>query len=76
MFCMHAFVGESNTGKIQENMRTAIGGKMSLYCLGFGNDVDYSFLDVMSKQNKGLARRIFEASDAAAQLQVRVPLPH
>uniref|UniRef100_A0A3P8QB32 Inter-alpha-trypsin inhibitor heavy chain 3 n=1 Tax=Astatotilapia calliptera TaxID=8154 RepID=A0A3P8QB32_ASTCA len=61
--------GERNTGKIQENMRTAIGGKMSLYCLGFGNDVDYSFLDVMSKQNKGLARRIFEASDAAAQLQ-------
>uniref|UniRef100_A0A3P8QBF5 Inter-alpha-trypsin inhibitor heavy chain 3 n=1 Tax=Astatotilapia calliptera TaxID=8154 RepID=A0A3P8QBF5_ASTCA len=61
--------GESNTGKIQENMRTAIGGNMSLYCLGFGNDVDYSFLDVMSKQNKGLARRIFEASDAAAQLQ-------
>ncbi|XP_024658324.2 inter-alpha-trypsin inhibitor heavy chain H3 [Maylandia zebra] len=61
--------GESNTGKIQENMRTAIGGNMSLYCLGFGNNVDYSFLDVMSKQNKGLARRIFEASDAAAQLQ-------
>ncbi|XP_076739910.1 inter-alpha-trypsin inhibitor heavy chain H3 isoform X4 [Maylandia zebra] len=61
--------GERNTGKIQENVRTAIGGKMSLYCLGFGNDVDYSFLDVMSKQNKGLARRIFEASDAAAQLQ-------
>lgn len=43
---------------------------MSLFCLGFGNDVDYSFLDVMSKQNKGLARRIFEASDASLQLQV------
>lgn len=73
---MHAFVGVSNIGKIQENVRTAIGGNMSLYCLGFGNDVDYSFLDVMSRQNKGLARRIFEASDAVAQLQVRVPLPH
>lgn len=73
---MHAFVGESNIGKIQENVRTAIGGNMSLYCLGFGNDVDYSFLDVMSRQNKGLARRIFEASDAVVQLQVRVPLPH
>ncbi|MEQ2229645.1 hypothetical protein ILYODFUR_020915 [Ilyodon furcidens] len=42
---------------------------MSLFCLGFGNDVDYNFLDVMSKQNKGLARRIYEASDAALQLQ-------
>lgn len=51
-------------------MRSAIGENMSLFCLGFGNDVDYSFLDVMSRQNKGLARRIFEASDASLQLQV------
>ncbi|XP_028261033.1 inter-alpha-trypsin inhibitor heavy chain H3a isoform X2 [Parambassis ranga] len=61
--------GESNITKIQENVRSAIGGNMSLFCLGFGDDVDYSFLDVMSKQNKGLARRIFEASDATLQLQ-------
>ncbi|XP_024916177.1 inter-alpha-trypsin inhibitor heavy chain H3-like isoform X1 [Cynoglossus semilaevis] len=61
--------GETNTKKIQENVQSAIGGKMSLFSLGFGNDVDYSFLDVMSKQNKGIARRIFEASDAALQLQ-------
>lgn len=43
---------------------------MSLFCLGFGNDVDYSFLDVMSRENKGVARRIFEGSDAVLQLQV------
>lgn len=43
---------------------------MSLFCLGFGDYVDYSFLDVMSKENKGLARRIYEASDATLQLQV------
>ncbi|XP_047202366.1 inter-alpha-trypsin inhibitor heavy chain H3-like isoform X1 [Girardinichthys multiradiatus] len=61
--------GESHIPNIQENMHSAIGGNMSLFCLGFGNDVDYSFLDVMSKQNKGLARRIYEASDAALQLQ-------
>ncbi|KAM7402532.1 hypothetical protein PAMP_017760 [Pampus punctatissimus] len=61
--------GVSNLQTIQENVRSAVGGKMSLFCLGFGNDVDYAFLDVMSKQNKGLARRIFEASDAAVQLQ-------
>ncbi|KAM9362164.1 inter-alpha-trypsin inhibitor heavy chain H3-like [Symphorus nematophorus] len=61
--------GESHIPNIQENVRTAIGGNMSLFCLGFGNDVDYSFLDVMSKQNKGLARRIFEGSDATLQLQ-------
>lgn len=68
--CLCAFKGESNPLKIQENVRSAIGGNMSLFCLGFGDDVDYSFLDVMSKQNKGLARRIYEGSDATLQLQV------
>ncbi|XP_059185015.1 inter-alpha-trypsin inhibitor heavy chain H3-like [Centropristis striata] len=62
-------VGESNTPKLQENVRSAIGGNMSLFCLGFGNDVVFSFLDVMAKENNGLARRIFEGSDAAIQLQ-------
>ncbi|KAM8866968.1 inter-alpha-trypsin inhibitor heavy chain H3-like [Synchiropus picturatus] len=54
---------------IYRNVQEAIGGNMSLHCLGFGNNVDYSFLDVMSKQNKGIARRIYEASDAVVQLQ-------
>jgi len=77
------FLGVSSIPLIQENVRTAIGGNMSLFCLGFGNDVDYGFLDVMAKQNKGVARRIYEASDATLQLQVRfccawrcVCLPH
>ncbi|XP_076607588.1 inter-alpha-trypsin inhibitor heavy chain H3-like [Chaetodon auriga] len=61
--------GESHLPNIQRNVHSAIGGNMSLFCLGFGNDVDYSFLDVMSRQNKGLARRIFEGSDAMLQLQ-------
>uniref|UniRef100_A0A8C7ZFC1 Inter-alpha-trypsin inhibitor heavy chain H3 n=1 Tax=Oryzias sinensis TaxID=183150 RepID=A0A8C7ZFC1_9TELE len=61
--------GVSDLPSIQNNVRSAIGGNISLFCLGFGNDVDYSFLDVLSKQNQGLARRIFEASDAALQLQ-------
>lgn len=62
--------GVSDLKVIQKDVQSAIGGKMSLFCLGFGNDVDYSFLDVMSRQNKGLARRIFLGSDAALQLQV------
>ncbi|XP_026163878.1 inter-alpha-trypsin inhibitor heavy chain H3a [Mastacembelus armatus] len=61
--------GEPRPQRIQENVRSAIEGSMSLFCLGFGNDVDYSFLDVMSKENKGMARRIYEASDATLQLQ-------
>ncbi|XP_028853572.1 inter-alpha-trypsin inhibitor heavy chain H3-like isoform X2 [Denticeps clupeoides] len=65
----HPSSGETNTEKIQENVRAAIGGNMTLFCLGFGYDLDYAFLDVMAKQNDGAARRIYEASDAALQLQ-------
>ncbi|TRZ01826.1 hypothetical protein DNTS_026174 [Danionella cerebrum] len=61
--------GVTSTSKIQENVRNAINGSMSLFCLGFGYDVDYTFLDTMAKQNGGLARRVYEASDAALQLQ-------
>ncbi|CAB1314808.1 unnamed protein product [Coregonus sp. 'balchen'] len=61
--------GESSVPQIQKNVLGAMGGNMSLFCLGFGNDVDYSFLDVMSRQNQGLARRIYEGSDATVQLQ-------
>lgn len=68
-----AIKGVYSIAKIQENVRNAMGGKMTLFCLGFGNDVDYSFLDKMSKENKGFARRIFEGSDAALQLQVKGP---
>ncbi|XP_066526181.1 inter-alpha-trypsin inhibitor heavy chain H3 isoform X2 [Hoplias malabaricus] len=61
--------GEQHLPLIQENVRNATGGNMSLFCLGFGYDLDYAFLDVLAKQNDGLARRIYEASDAALQLQ-------
>ncbi|XP_060766436.1 inter-alpha-trypsin inhibitor heavy chain H3 isoform X2 [Neoarius graeffei] len=61
--------GETNPSVIQENVRNAIGGNMSLFCLGFGFDVQYGFLDAMANQNNGLARRIYEASDAVLQLQ-------
>ena len=71
MCCHIIHAGESHIPKIQENVREAINGKMSLFCLGFGNLVDYSFLDVMAQENKGLARRIYEDSDATAQLQVQ-----
>ncbi|KAM6979733.1 inter-alpha-trypsin inhibitor heavy chain H3a [Aplochiton taeniatus] len=61
--------GETNLPTIQENVRRAIDGNMSLFCLGFGNDVQFSFLDVLARQNQGLARKIFEGSDATIQLQ-------
>ncbi|KAI1890884.1 hypothetical protein AGOR_G00158200 [Albula goreensis] len=61
--------GESRIDRIQENAKAAMGGNMTLFCLGFGFDVDFNFLDVMARQNNGLGRRIYEDSDAALQLQ-------
>uniref|UniRef100_A0A3B3V375 Inter-alpha-trypsin inhibitor heavy chain H3 n=1 Tax=Poecilia latipinna TaxID=48699 RepID=A0A3B3V375_9TELE len=61
--------GETSAEKIQEKVRLANAGAMSLFSLGFGNDVDYSLLDVLSRENKGIARRIFEGSDAVVQLK-------
>uniref|UniRef100_A0A8C8TGX4 Inter-alpha-trypsin inhibitor heavy chain H3 n=1 Tax=Peromyscus maniculatus bairdii TaxID=230844 RepID=A0A8C8TGX4_PERMB len=64
-----ANTGESRPQKIQENVRNAIGGKFPLYNLGFGNNLNYNFLETMALENNGLARRIYEDSDANLQLQ-------
>uniref|UniRef100_A0A8C4M8B1 Inter-alpha-trypsin inhibitor heavy chain H3 n=1 Tax=Equus asinus asinus TaxID=83772 RepID=A0A8C4M8B1_EQUAS len=64
-----ANVGESKPEKIQENVRNAIRGKFPLYNLGFGNNLNYNFLESMALENHGLARRIYEDSDANLQLQ-------
>ncbi|KAM9443591.1 inter-alpha-trypsin inhibitor heavy chain H3-like [Clarias gariepinus] len=61
--------GVTNTGRIQENVKQAIGGKFPLYCLGFGFDVNFDFLEKMALENDGVARRIYEDSDADLQLQ-------
>lgn len=51
-------------------MQKAIDGQYSLFCLGFGFDVSYVFLEKLALDNGGLARRIYEDSDSALQLQV------
>ncbi|KAI2659039.1 Inter-alpha-trypsin inhibitor heavy chain H3 [Labeo rohita] len=71
--------GETNIQKIMANVKGAIGTKFPLYCLGFGYDVNFDFLTKMSLENSGVARRIYEDSDADLQLQgfydeVAVPL--
>lgn len=51
-------------------MRNAIGGKFPLYNLGFGDNLNFNFLESMALENHGIARRIYEDSDANLQLQV------
>nr|XP_060621868.1 inter-alpha-trypsin inhibitor heavy chain H3-like [Anolis sagrei ordinatus] len=61
--------GETDPLKIRENVKNTSLGEYPLYSLGFGYGVDYAFLERVSKENNGLARRIYEDSDAALQLQ-------
>ncbi|XP_068264886.1 inter-alpha-trypsin inhibitor heavy chain H4-like [Nyctibius grandis] len=61
--------GENNVEVIQENIQEAVDGKYALFCLGFGFDVSYKFLEKMALSNGGIARRIYENADAALQLQ-------
>ncbi|XP_014854911.1 PREDICTED: inter-alpha-trypsin inhibitor heavy chain H3-like isoform X1 [Poecilia mexicana] len=61
--------GETNLERIQSNVREAVAEKFPLYCLGFGSDVNFEFLEKMSLQNNGVARRIYVDSDADLQLK-------
>lgn len=66
----HPFIDPRSLPEIQESIRNAIGGNISVFSLAFGRNADYGFLDVLSKQNNGIARRIYEDSDAPLQLKV------
>ncbi|XP_050014099.1 inter-alpha-trypsin inhibitor heavy chain H4 [Alexandromys fortis] len=61
--------GETNPTTIQKNVQEAINNRYSLFCLGFGFNVHYPFLEKLAQDNGGLARRIYEDSDSALQLQ-------
>ncbi|XP_018419894.1 PREDICTED: inter-alpha-trypsin inhibitor heavy chain H3-like [Nanorana parkeri] len=61
--------GVTDLGEILKNVKAGMEGVAALYSLGFGTDVDYGFLEKMSLENGGLARRIYEDSDSALQLQ-------
>ncbi|KAF6099586.1 inter-alpha-trypsin inhibitor heavy chain 1 [Phyllostomus discolor] len=61
--------GVTDRSQILKNVRDAIRGKFPLYNLGFGRNVDFGFLEVMSMENNGRAQRIYEDHDATQQLQ-------
>lgn len=60
----------TDRSQILKNVRNAIRGRFPLYNLGFGHNVDFNFLEVMSMENNGRAQRIYEDRDATQQLQV------
>ena len=53
---------------IKRDIRRELEGRFSLFCLGFGDGVHFPFLEQLALQNKGLARKIYEDSDAGLQM--------
>uniref|UniRef100_UPI00398F6B52 inter-alpha-trypsin inhibitor heavy chain H6-like n=1 Tax=Pristiophorus japonicus TaxID=55135 RepID=UPI00398F6B52 len=60
--------GVTSASAIVGNAREAMGGSLSLFCLGFGDDVDFTLLQRLALDNRGAARRIYEDADANLQL--------
>jgi len=61
--------GVTSPSAIINNARAAMEGSLSLFCLGFGDDVDFPLLQRLSLDNRGVARRIYEEADASLQLK-------
>ncbi|ELT99546.1 hypothetical protein CAPTEDRAFT_222769 [Capitella teleta] len=61
--------GITSTSRIMANLRASNGNRFTLFSLGFGTDVDFTFLQKVSLQNRGLARKIYTGADADLQLE-------
>ncbi|XP_077869423.1 LOW QUALITY PROTEIN: inter-alpha-trypsin inhibitor heavy chain H4-like, partial [Saccoglossus kowalevskii] len=60
--------GEIHTDTIMDNVKAHSKDHYSLFCLGFGDNVDFLFLEKLSFENNGVARKIYEDTDASLQL--------
>ncbi|XP_075853598.1 inter-alpha-trypsin inhibitor heavy chain H5 [Microcebus murinus] len=72
-------VGETHTLTILNNTRAAARGRVCIFTVGIGDDVDFRLLEKLSLENCGLTRRVREEEDAGAQLigfydEIRTPL--
>ena len=63
-------VGETNPDTIVELAVSALTGtRISLNCLGFGQNLNFLLLQRLALSNNGIAQRIYEDNDAAEQLE-------
>ncbi|MGA1848626.1 MAG: VWA domain-containing protein [Thermoplasmatota archaeon] len=71
--------GETIPANIRQNILSANQDEVSIYSLGFGEDVDFDFLSALSLENSGYAVKIPESQDASGMMQgfyetISVPL--
>ena len=61
--------GEQNRETILKNIDKKNAEGLAVFSLAFGNDADYEFVKKVAVKNKGVARKIFEDSDASLQIK-------
>ncbi|XP_076107898.1 inter-alpha-trypsin inhibitor heavy chain H3-like isoform X1 [Mytilus galloprovincialis] len=61
--------GEQNRDNILNNIDKKNIKGLPVFSLAFGNDADYEFVKKVAVKNKGVARKIFEDSDASLQIK-------
>merc|ERR1719244_1287379 len=62
-------VGESNSKNIRKNVKDRNTNKIPIFGLAFGRDSDFSLMKEISLDADSFAKRIYEGSDAAIQLE-------
>uniref|UniRef100_A0A914W5Z2 Uncharacterized protein n=1 Tax=Plectus sambesii TaxID=2011161 RepID=A0A914W5Z2_9BILA len=74
-------IGEKNANVIVDQLtrKNGAASEFSLHSIAFGDDADYALLKRISGRNKGLARKVYEDSDASLQIsgfyeEIAVPL--
>jgi hypothetical protein len=60
--------GITDITQIREDFHAANVADVSLFTLGFGNDVNFQFLGAIARENSGEAYKIEEGTDAAEQI--------
>ncbi|XP_046725167.1 inter-alpha-trypsin inhibitor heavy chain H6 isoform X2 [Silurus meridionalis] len=63
-----ATIGVTAQEVILHNAQNAL-GSVSLFALAFGDDADFPLLKRLALENRGMARMVYEDSDAAVQLK-------
>lgn len=63
--------GQAESGRdfILKNVKKANSKGVAIFSLAFGNNADYTFIKKLAVNNRGIARKIFEDSDASLQIK-------
>ena len=59
----------TNPDEIVSRVTAKIDGRFPLFSIGFGEGVDFSFLEKLSLSNQGFARKVFEDESATKQMK-------